>query len=104
MNNIPEGHTQLAIYMGPMWAPIWAVQTGSMWVPYGLAHVNKINGRSRGGSRISCLRVQIYNEGFDFKIVPDNLIVYADFARKSSQKLNNFVPKGGSSEPHESPM
>ena len=30
--------TQLAIYMGP----IWAVQLGSIWVPYGLAHVNKI--------------------------------------------------------------
>ena len=36
--------------MGPMLAPIWAVQPGSIWVPYGLAHVNKnkINGRSRG--------------------------------------------------------
>ena len=30
--------TQLAIYM---W-PIWAVQPGSIWVPFGLAHVNKI--------------------------------------------------------------
>ena len=28
--------------MGPMWAPIWAVQPGSIWVPYGLAHINKI--------------------------------------------------------------
>ena len=28
--------------MGPMWAPIWAVQPGSIWVPYGVAHVNKM--------------------------------------------------------------
>ena len=35
-------NTQLAIYMG------------HIWVPYGLAYVNKINSRSRGGSRISC--------------------------------------------------
>ena len=29
-------------HMDPMWTPIWAVQPGSIWVPYGLAHVNKI--------------------------------------------------------------
>ena len=30
-------------YMGPIWAtnmrPIWRVQPGSAWVPYGLAHL-----------------------------------------------------------------
>ena len=25
-----------------LYGPIWAVQPGSIWVPYGLAHVNKI--------------------------------------------------------------
>ena len=35
-------NTQLAIFMGPMWAPKRAVQPGSIWVLYGLAHVNEI--------------------------------------------------------------
>ena len=26
--------------MIPIWTPIWGVQLGSKWVPYGLAHVN----------------------------------------------------------------
>ena len=29
-------------HMGPILAPIWGVQPGSTWVPYGLAHVNTI--------------------------------------------------------------
>ena len=38
-NNSPRKHT----YMGPIWAtlmePIWGVQPGSAWVPYGLSHM-----------------------------------------------------------------
>ena len=50
----PQAYAQLAIYMGPIRVPIWGVQLGSIWVPYGLAHGNnKVNSRSRGGSRIS---------------------------------------------------
>ena len=28
-------------HMGTSMGPIWAVQPGSIWVPYGLAHVKK---------------------------------------------------------------
>ena len=37
-------------HMGPMWAPIWAVQPGSIRVPYGLAHVNKIKLMGEAGA------------------------------------------------------
>ena len=43
---------------------------------------------------------------FDLKIIPDHLILYADFSGNSSRKWINIVSRGGggvSSEPHESP-
>ena len=57
------------------------MQTGS----YGLAHVNKINSRSRdlpGGSNL-----QGGGGGVDLKIVRDNLIVYADLSGDYSCRL-----------------
>ena len=41
--------------MGPMWAPIWAVQPGSIWDPYGLAHVNKIKYMVEAGADLGFL-------------------------------------------------
>ena len=52
------------------------MQPGSIWVPYGLAHVNRIMSIIEAGADPGFL---LYKGGFDLKIIPDNLIVYADF-------------------------
>ena len=36
--------------MGTHMGPIWAVQPGFIWVPYGLAHINKIKQMVEAGA------------------------------------------------------
>ena len=60
------------------------LQPGSLWVPYGLAHVNKMKQIEEEGADPGFLpRGQIYKGGFELKSAPDNFIVYADFLYSS---------------------